>query len=69
MNRNLLLPAFAVLAFTFMSWHMLKMHQPVPEVEPPSPPSRNPFTKTIAGAGLVGRGRKISRWRPRSPAW
>ncbi len=53
MKRTLLLPLFAVIAFSFMSWHMLKSHQPVPDVDPPALPSRNPFTKTIAGAGLV----------------
>ena len=53
MNRSLILPAFAVLAFTFMSWHLVKSQQPVPDVEPPVVPSRNPYQTTIAGAGLV----------------
>src|SRR5580704_5551753 len=53
MNRKLLLPAMAALAFTFMSWHLVKSQQPVPDVEPPVVPSRNPYKATIAGAGLV----------------
>lgn len=53
MNRNLILPAIAVVAFTFMTWHLAKSHQPVPDVAPPVSPSRNPYTETIAGAGLV----------------
>lgn len=53
MNRNLILPAIAVIAFSFMTWHLAKSHQPVPDVAPPVEPSRNPFTETIAGAGLV----------------
>ncbi|MDP1797172.1 MAG: biotin/lipoyl-binding protein, partial [Planctomycetaceae bacterium] len=53
MNRNLILPVIAVVAFSFMTWHLAKSHQPVPDVAPPVDPSRNPFTETIAGAGLV----------------
>ncbi len=53
MSRNLILPAIAVIAFTFMIWHLLETHQPVPDVEPPVAPSRTPYTQTIAGAGLV----------------
>lgn len=53
MNRALLLPLLAVIAFSFMAWHLVKTHQPVPDVEPPVMPSRNPYTTTIAGAGLV----------------
>ncbi len=53
MNRNLILPAIAVVAFSFMTWHIAKSHQPIPELRPPIEPSRNPYTETIAGAGLV----------------
>ncbi|HET6423878.1 MAG TPA: HlyD family efflux transporter periplasmic adaptor subunit [Planctomycetaceae bacterium] len=53
MNRNLILPAVAVVAFTFMTWHLAKSHQPIPDLQPPIEPSRNPYTETIAGAGLV----------------
>ncbi len=53
MNRNLLLPLLAAIAFSFMSWHLAKSYQPEPDVEPPIAPSRNPYTATIAGAGLV----------------
>lgn len=53
MNRNLILPAMAVVAFTFMAWHLVKTSQPIPDVDPPIAPSRNPYTDTIAGAGLV----------------
>lgn len=51
--RTLLLPAIAVVAFTFMAWHLLQTHQPIPEVDPPVAPSRTPYPRTIAGAGLV----------------
>ncbi len=53
MNRNLILPAMAVMAFSFMSWHLVKSSRPIPDVDPPISPSRNPYTETIAGAGLV----------------
>lgn len=53
MTRNLILPAIAVVAFSFMTWHLAKSHQPIPELSPPIEPSRNPYTETIAGAGLV----------------
>lgn len=53
MNRKLVLPMLAALAFTFMSWHLVKSQQPVAGVEPPVVPSRNPYKATIAGAGLV----------------
>lgn len=53
MNRNLILPALAVAAFSFMTWHLIKSSRPLPDVEPPIAPSRNPYTETIAGAGLV----------------
>ena len=53
MNRTLLLPLLAVGAFTFMSWHLAKSNQAMPELEPPVAPSRNPYTSTIAGSGLI----------------
>ncbi len=53
MNRNLILPLIAVVAFSYMAFHLAKTMQPVPDVDPPIAPNRNPYTETIAGAGLV----------------
>lgn len=53
MIRTWFLPLLAVAAFSFMSWHLVKSHQPVPDVDPPASPSRNPYPATIAGAGLA----------------
>lgn len=53
MNRALFLPLLALVAFSFMSWHLAKSNQSSPDVEPPVSPSRNPFVNTIAGSGLV----------------
>lgn len=53
MNRSLILPAISLIALTFMGWHLVKSHQPVPEYEPPVTPARSPYLTTIAGAGIV----------------
>jgi len=53
MNRTFGLPLLAATAFSFMSWHLVKSHEPAPDAQPPVIPSRNPYTSTIAGAGLV----------------
>lgn len=53
MNRSLILPAIAVMAFSFMVWHLVKTHRPTPDVLPPVEPARSPYSTTIAGAGLV----------------
>jgi len=53
MIRTWFLPLLAVAAFSFMSWHLVKTQQPIPDVDPPVSPSRNPYPATIAGAGLV----------------
>jgi HlyD family secretion protein len=52
-KRTLWLPALATVAFSFMGWHLAKSHQPVPDVPPPAPPARTPYSQTIAGAGLI----------------
>ncbi len=53
MNRSALLPVIAVVAFTFMAWHLLQTNQAAPLASPPVEPSRSPYGETIAGAGLI----------------
>lgn len=51
--RKLILPALAVVAFTFMTVHLVKAHRAPPPQTPPVAPSRSSFTTTLAGAGMV----------------
>lgn len=53
MSHSSILPLIAVSAISFTTWHLVKTHQPVPEVLPPVKPARSPYSATIAGAGLV----------------
>lgn len=53
MNRSAVLPVIAVVAFTFMAWHLLQTNQSAPLASPPVEPSRSPYGETIAGAGLI----------------
>ncbi len=53
MSRNLLLPAIAAIACTFMGVHVARTHQPIPDYAPLIEPSRAPFSKVIAGSGIV----------------
>lgn len=53
MIRSVALPFLALVSFTFMTWHLVKSHQPIPDVAPPLEPSRSPFAATLAGAGIV----------------
>lgn len=53
MNRSFLLPGIAVIAFSFMGWHLWQTNRALPPVQPPVEPSRSPYDKTIAGAGLI----------------
>ena len=51
--RKLILPALAVLAFTFMTVHLVKAHREPPPQSPPVSPSRSSYTAILAGAGMV----------------
>lgn len=54
MNQNRwLLPALAVVGFTFMTWHLMQTNRPAPAADPPVQPSRAPYKTTIAGSGIV----------------
>lgn len=53
MNRSLLLPGIAAIAFSFMAWHLYHTSRPTPMASPPVEPSRSPYGDTIAGAGLI----------------
>lgn len=53
MSRNLILPAIAAIAFTFMGVHVARTHQTIPEYAPLIEPSRTPYRKSIAGSGIV----------------
>ncbi|MBX9624923.1 MAG: biotin/lipoyl-binding protein [Gemmataceae bacterium] len=53
MLTRYLLPALAVVAFTFAVLQMTKAQQKPPPASPPVEPARSPYGKTVAGAGLV----------------
>ncbi len=53
MNRSLILPGVAVVAFTFMAWHLMQTNRVSPAASPPVEPSRSPYDATIAGSGLI----------------
>ncbi|MCS6976339.1 MAG: HlyD family secretion protein [Gemmatales bacterium] len=53
MIRKLILPLIAAGMLGFAIWHVMAAHQTVKKVEPPIEPARNPFGKTVAGAGLI----------------
>ncbi|MBX9579263.1 MAG: biotin/lipoyl-binding protein [Gemmataceae bacterium] len=53
MLTRYLLPALAVVAFGFAVLQMTKAQQKPPPVSPPVEPARSPYSKTVAGAGLV----------------
>lgn len=53
MLTRYLLPALAVVAFTFAILQMTKAQQKPPPVSPPVEPARSPYGKAVAGAGLV----------------
>ena len=53
MLTRYLLPAVAVVAFTFAVLQMTRAHQKPPPATPPVEPARSPYGKTVAGAGLV----------------
>lgn len=53
MKRSLLLPVLAAAMFSFMTYHLVRSHQPPPETPLPALPARTPFASTLAGAGVV----------------
>lgn len=53
MYRNLLLPAVAVAAFTYMVWHVAATSPVTPQTEPPVQPPESPFSGAVAGVGLI----------------
>lgn len=53
MIRKIILPLFAAGMLAFAVWHVIAAQQTVKKVEPPIEPARNPFSRTVAGAGLI----------------
>lgn len=53
MSRKLILPLLAVIAFSFMSFHIAKAQREIPPQQPPLDPARSPYNHTLAGAGMV----------------
>ena len=53
MSRKLILPLLAVIAFTFMSFHIARAQREIPPQQPPIDPSRSPYKSTLAGAGII----------------
>src|SRR5436309_934264 len=48
-----LLPLMAASLLVFAVFHVVRAQQTLPKPPPPVEPSRNPFGKTVAGAGIV----------------
>lgn len=53
MLTRYLLPALAVVSFTFAIIQMTRAQQTPPPVSPPVDPGRSPFSRQVAGAGIV----------------
>lgn len=53
MKRSLMLPIGALVAFSFMTWHLVQTNSADPPARPPVQPGRSPYNQTIAGAGIV----------------
>lgn len=53
MSKKLILPLLAVVAFSFMSFHIAKAQREIPPQNPPLDPSRSPYNVTLAGAGII----------------
>lgn len=51
--RKLLLPLIAAAMACFAVYHAVTAQPISPKVEPPVEPSRNPFGKSVAGAGII----------------
>jgi multidrug efflux pump subunit AcrA (membrane-fusion protein) len=60
-----ILPAASAGMLVFAIFHVVKAHETLPKPPPPVEPSRNPFGKTVAGAGIVeARSQNISIGAP-----
>src|SRR5262249_49048211 len=56
-----MLPLMAACLLVFAVYHVVRAQQTLPKPPPPVEPSRNPFGKTVAGAGIVeARSQNIS---------
>lgn len=65
MFRRLGLPLVAGLAVLYMSYHMLRSHQALPDLAPVVTPARAPYGEFVAGSGLVeARSRNIAVGSP-----
>src|SRR5262245_45916996 len=53
MLRKMLLPLIAAAMFVFALLHVVRANQALPKTEPPVRPAHAPYSRTIAGAGLV----------------
>jgi len=53
MIRRWGLPVFAGACVCFMSYHMLRTHQELPDLEPIVTPARAPYAHVVAASGLV----------------
>src|SRR5947207_3036672 len=53
MWKQLIIPALAVGALTFAVTHVVRSQQPPPPKQPLVEPARSPYTRTVAGAGIV----------------
>jgi len=50
---NLILPAAAAGMVSFATYHVARTSRELPRPEPPVEPARAPYSKTVAGSGLV----------------
>lgn len=65
MFRKLGLPILAVVAFSFMSYHLLRTHKHLPDLAPAVAPARAPYQHIVAASGIVEpRGENISVGSP-----
>jgi HlyD family secretion protein len=53
MIRKLLIPAIAVVCFSFTSYHLLQSQQTPPAHDPTSKPPSAPYAHVVAGAGIL----------------
>jgi HlyD family secretion protein len=48
-----LVPAVGAVMLVFASYHVVRTHQTLPQPPPPLEPARSPFSRTVAGTGIV----------------
>jgi HlyD family secretion protein len=53
MVRTLFLPALAIAALGYTSWHVARTSKTAPQAEPVVTPARSPYADVVAGAGIV----------------